>query len=102
MTRKRTRESLEHVLCEPCQSCDGRGFRKTVETVCYEIYRDALRQGRQFRIEQLLILAHPEVIERLLDEEAPVLAELEAQVKRPIRLQSETMYGIEQFDIVLA
>ena len=102
MTRKRTRESLEHVLCEPCQSCDGRGFRKSVETVCYEIYRDALRQGRQFRIEQLLILAHPEVIERLLDEEAPVLAELEAQVKRPIRLQSETMYGIEQFDIVLA
>jgi ribonuclease G len=102
MTRKRTRESLEHLLCEPCQSCNGRGFRKTAETVCYEIYREALRQARQFRIEQLLILAHPEVTERLLDEEAPLLAELEAQVKRPIRLQSEALYGVEQFDIVLA
>jgi ribonuclease G len=102
MTRKRTRESLEHVLCEPCQSCNGRGYRRSVETVCYEIYREALRQGRQFRIEQLLILAHPEVVERLLDEEAPMLAELEAQVKRPIRLQAEALYGIEQFDIVLA
>jgi len=102
MTRKRTRESLEHLLCEPCQSCDGRGFRKTVETVCHEIYREALRQARQFRTERLLILAHPEVIERLLDEEAPMLAELETQVQRPIRLQSEALYGIEQFDIVLA
>jgi ribonuclease G len=102
MTRKRTRESLEHVLCEPCQSCNGRGYRKSVETVCYEIYREALRQARQFRIEQLLILAHPEVTERLLDEEAPLLAELEAQVKRPIRLQAEALYGIEHFDIVLA
>ena len=102
MTRKRTRESLEHVLCEPCQSCNGRGYRKSVETVCYEIYREALRQARQFRIEQLLILAHPEVTERLLDEEAPLLAELEAQVRRPIRLQAEALYGIEHFDIVLA
>jgi len=102
MTRKRTRESLEHVLCEPCQSCAGRGYRKSAETVCHEIYREALRQSRQFRIEQLVILAHPEVVERLLDEEAPVLAELEAQVKRPIRLQAEAGYGVEQFDVVLA
>jgi ribonuclease G len=102
MTRKRTRESLEHVLCEPCQDCDGRGYHKSVETVCCEIYREALRQARQFRIEQILILAHPEVIELLLDEEAPALAELEAQVQRPIRLQSEAQYGVEQFDIVLA
>ena len=102
MTRKRTRESLEHLLCEPCQSCNGRGYRKSAETVCHEIYREVLRQSRQFRVEQILILAHPEVSERLLDEEAPTLAELEAQVKRPIRLQSETMYGIEQFDVVLA
>jgi ribonuclease G len=102
MTRKRTRESLEHLLCEPCQSCNGRGYRKSAETVCHEIYREVLRQSRQFRVEQILILAHPEVSERLLDEEAPTLAELEAQVKRPIRLQSETTYGIEQFDVVLA
>jgi len=102
MTRKRTRESLEHLLCSPCPSCGGRGFHKSVETVCHEIYREALRQSRQFRIEQLVVLAHPEVVERLLDEEALVLADLEQQVGRPIRLQSEALYDIDQYDVVLA
>ena len=102
MTRKRTRESLEHVLCEPCQTCQGRGLVRSAETVCHDIYREALRQSAQFPIEQLVILAHPEVVERLLDEEAPVLADLEQQVGRPIRLQSEALYSLEQFDVVLA
>ncbi len=102
MTRKRTRESLEHVLCEPCQTCQGRGFVRSAETVCHDIYREALRQSAQFPVEQLVILAHPEVVERLLDEEAPVLADLEQQVGRPIRLQSEALYSLEQFDVVLA
>jgi ribonuclease G len=102
MTRKRTRESLEHLLCEPCQTCQGRGFVRSAETICHEIYREALRQSAQFRVEQLVILAHPEVVERLLDEEAPVLADLEQQVGRPVRLQSEALYSLEQFDVVLA
>jgi ribonuclease G len=102
MTRKRTRESLEHLLCSPCPSCDGRGFHKSVETVCHEIYREALRQSRQFRIDQMVVLAHPEVVERLLDEEAVVLADLESQVGKPIRLQSEALYDIDQYDVVLA
>jgi ribonuclease G len=102
MTRKRTRESLQHLLCEPCPTCQGRSFVRSVETVCHEIYREALRQAAQFRIELLTILAHPEVVERLLDEEAPVLADLELQVGKPIRLQAEALYSVEQFDIVLA
>ncbi len=102
LTRKRTRESLEHLLCEPCPTCAGRGFVKSVETVCHELYREVLRQSRQFKVERLLILAHPEVVERLLDEEAPVLADLEQQVGRPIRLQSEALYSVEQYDVVLA
>jgi ribonuclease G len=102
MTRKRTRESLEHLLCEPCQTCEGRGFVRSVETVCHEIYREALRQCAQFQVRQLVVLAHPEVIERLLDEEAPVLADLEQRVGSPVRLQAEALYGAEQFDIVLA
>jgi ribonuclease G len=102
MTRKRTRESLEHLLCEPCPTCQGRGFVRSAETICHEIYREALRQSAQFRVEQLLILAHPEVVERLLDEEAPVLADLEQQVGRPVRLQAEALYSLEQFDVVLA
>ncbi len=102
MTRKRTRESLEHMLCEPCQSCAGRGFVRSVETVCHEIYREGLRQGAQFQVRELVILAHPEVVERLLDEEAPGIAELEQRVGKPIRLQSEALYSVEQYDIVLA
>ena len=102
MTRKRTRESLEHLLCEPCQTCQGRGFVRSVETICHDIYREVLRQSAQFRVEQLMILAHPEVVERLLDEEAPVLADLEQQVGKPIRLQAEALYSVEQYDVVLA
>jgi len=101
MTRKRTRESLEHLLCAPCPSCEGRGFVRTPETVCNEIFREIVRQSRQFASRELLILAHQDVVDRLLDEESATLAELEAQVGRPIRLQVEALYGVDQYDVVL-
>jgi ribonuclease G len=101
MTRKRNRESLEHVLCQACPSCEGRGFVKTPETVCYEIFREILRQHRQFDFQELLVLARPGVIERLLDEESTSVAELEEVTGKPIRLQSEGMYAPDQFDVVL-
>ncbi|HET9390244.1 MAG TPA: ribonuclease G [Steroidobacteraceae bacterium] len=100
MTRKRTRESLEHLLCTPCPACEGRGFVKSDETVCNEIFREIVRQSRQFASRELLILAHQDVVERLLDEESATLAELEAQVSRPIRLQVEALYGVDQYDVV--
>jgi len=102
MTRKRTRDSLEHLLCAPCPSCEGRGFVRTPETVCHEIFREIVRQSRQFQSKELLILAHQNVIDRLLDDESAVLAELEHQVGRPIRLQVEALYGFDQYDVVLA
>ncbi len=101
MTRKRNRESLEHVLCEACPSCDGRGFVKTSETVCYEIFREILRQHGQFEFKELLVLARPDVIERLLDEESASIAELEELTRSPVRLQSEGFYAPDQFDVVL-
>jgi ribonuclease G len=101
MTRKRTRESLEHLLCQTCPSCDGRGYVKSQETVCYEIYREVLRQYHQFEFQELLVLARPSVIERLLDEESAIVAELEEITGTPIRLQSESMYAPDQFDVVL-
>jgi ribonuclease G len=101
MTRKRTRESLEHLLCEPCPSCEGRGFIRTPETVCNEIFREIVRQSRQFASRELLILAHQDVVDRLLDEESATLGELETQVGRPIRLQVEALYGVDQYDVVL-
>jgi len=101
MTRKRTRESLEHLLCQPCPTCEGRGFVRTPETVCLEILREILRQVRQFGSRELVILAHQDVIDRLLDEEAPALSELEAANGKPIRLQVEPFYGVDQYDVVL-
>ena len=102
MTRKRTRESLEHLLCEPCRACEGRGFVKTPETVCNEIFREILRQGSHPSCRELLILAHADVIERLLEAEAATLDELKVQVGLPVRLQVEGLYGVDQFDIVRA
>ena len=101
MTRKRTRESLERVLCEPCPCCSGRGNLKTAETTCYEIFREILREARQFDVESLLVLASQEVVDLLLDEESTNLAELEQFIGKPIRLQAETLYTQEQYDVVL-
>jgi ribonuclease G len=101
MTRKRTRESLEHLLCEACPTCEGRGFVKSAESVCHEVFREIVRQGQQPASRELLILAHQDVVERLLDEESLTLAELETQVGRPIRLQAESLYGVDQYDVVL-
>lgn len=101
MTRKRTRESLEHVLCMPCPTCEGRGSVKTPVTVCYEVFRDIIRQTRQFDFQELMVLAHPEVIELLLDEESASLAELESLTGKPIRLQAEALYSQDHYDVVL-
>ena len=101
MTRKRTRESLEHVLCEPCPCCGGRGSLKTAESTCYEIFREILRETRQFDVGSLLVLASQEVVDRLLGEESDNLAELEEFIGKPIRLQAEVLYTQENFDVVL-
>jgi ribonuclease G len=101
MTRKRTRDSLEHLMCRPCPTCEGRGFLKSAETVAYEIFREVLRQARQFEFQELVVLAHQDVIELLLDEESAALGELELATGKPIRLQTEALYAQDQYDIVL-
>ena len=101
MTRKRTRESLEHVLCDPCPTCDARGSIKSADTVCYEIFREILREAQQFDTERLLVIASPEVTDQLVDEESSAFAELEAFIGKPITLQVESRYSREQYDVVL-
>jgi ribonuclease G len=101
MTRKRTRESLQHILCEDCPSCDGRGFVITAESVCFEVFREIIRQSRQFEFETVMVLAHQGVIDLLLDEQAQSLADLEDQTGKTIRLQPESLYLQDQFDVVL-
>lgn len=101
MTRKRTRESLEHVLCETCPVCAGRGSVKSPETVCYEIFRDILRESRAYDTDKLLVLASQEVVDRLLDEESASVADLEEFIGKTIEFQVEIMYTQEQFDVIL-
>jgi ribonuclease G len=101
MTRKRTTESLERQLCEPCPACGGRGAVKTAETVTYEIFREITRAVRQFNAEKLLVMASPKVVGRILEEESVAVAELEEFISKSIRFQAEEHYSQEQFDVVL-
>ncbi|OGB24960.1 MAG: ribonuclease G [Burkholderiales bacterium RIFCSPLOWO2_02_FULL_57_36] len=101
MTRKRTRESLAHILCEPCPACSGKGQVKTARTVCYEILRELLREARQFNPREFRILASQVVIDMFLEEESQHLAMLGDFIGKPISLQVETVYHQEQYDIIL-
>jgi len=101
MTRKRTRESIEQVLCMSCPTCGGSGSVKTPETVCYEIFREILREARQFDTEKLLVLASQDVVDRLVDEESTALAELEEFIGKPITVHVESQYTQEQYDVVM-
>ena len=101
MTRKRTRESLENILCESCPTCDGRGTLKTAETICYEIFREILRAVRAYDGDGYLVMASDSVIDRLLDEESNNVADLEEFIGKTIRFQVEPIYSQEQFDVVL-
>ncbi|MBS3936314.1 MAG: ribonuclease G [Sulfuritalea sp.] len=101
MTRKRTRESLEQILCEPCPTCGGRGVVKTTQTVAYEILRELLREARQFEAREMRVLAAPAVIDLFHDEESQALAMLSDFIGRPVSLQAGPSYSQEQYDVVL-
>jgi ribonuclease G len=101
MTRKRTRESLAHMLCEPCPTCEGRGQVKTARSVCYDILREILREARQFSPKEFRVVASAAVVEMLLDEESVHLAGLSEFIGKPISLSAEPTMNPEQYDIVL-
>ncbi|MGZ5158257.1 MAG: ribonuclease E/G, partial [Caldimonas sp.] len=101
MTRKRTRESLAHLLCEPCPTCMGRGEVKTARSVCHDILREILREARQFNPKEFRVVASASVVEMLLDEEGQHLAGLSDFIGKPISLRAEPFASPEQYDIVL-
>ncbi|MFT3666449.1 ribonuclease G [Piscinibacter sp.] len=101
MTRKRTRESLAHLLCEPCPTCAGKGQVKTARSVCYDILREILREARQFNPREFRVIASAAVVEMLLDEESQHLAGLSEFIGKPISLAAEATMSPEQYDIVL-
>ncbi|MEM6161720.1 ribonuclease G [Erwinia sp. P6884] len=101
MTRKRTRESIEHVLCHNCPVCKGRGTLKTVETVCYEIMREIVRVHHAYDSDRFLVYVSPAVGEALKTEESHALAEVEIFVGKQVKVQIEPLYTQEQFDVVM-
>ena len=101
MTRKRTRESLAHLLCQPCPSCQGRGIVNTARSVAYNILREILREARQFNPKEFRVLAAPAVIELLQEEENHHLAGLSDFIGKPISLMMEIGMGPEDYNIVL-
>ena len=101
MTRKRTRESLAHQLCEPCDACSGKGMVKTARSVTYDILREILREARQFNPREFRVVASAKVVELFLDEESQHLASLSEFIGKPISLQAEAAMAQEQYDIVL-
>jgi ribonuclease G len=101
MTRKRTRESLAHVLCEPCPTCAGRGEVRTAHTVCYDVLREILREARAFNAREFRVIASQPVIDLLLEDGSASLTMLSDFIGKPISVQVESGYSQEQFDIVL-
>jgi ribonuclease G len=101
MTRKRTRESLAHLLSEACPACQGRGEVKTARSLCYDILREILREARAFNPREFRVVASPKVVELFLDEESSHLAGLSDFIGKPISLQSDNAMTQEQYDIVL-
>jgi ribonuclease G len=101
MTRKRSRESLAHVLCEGCPTCDSKGEIKTARTVCYEIIREIQREASQFSPREFRVVASQAVVDMLLEEESQTLATLGDSIGKPISLMVETIYSQQQYDIVL-
>lgn len=101
ITRKRTRENLSNVLCEPCPTCQGRAEIKTAQTVCYEIQRKIVREDRQFEANGYRILASQSVIDMFISEESSSLSLLMGFIGKPISLSVDASYTQEQFDVVL-
>ena len=102
MTRKRTRDSLAHQLCEPCPTCQGRGNVRTNRSICHEILREILREARQFNPREFKILASQNVVDLFLEEESQHLALLGDFVGKRISLEVARDYSQEQYDIVLS
>ncbi|MEX1056941.1 MAG: ribonuclease E/G, partial [Natronospirillum sp.] len=101
MTRKRTRESLEQLLTDHCPACGGRGRMKTSQTICYEIFREIMREERAYDNRSYMVLAAQPVVDRLLDEESASVADLQEFIGKPIKFQVETIYQPDQYDVVL-
>lgn len=101
MTRKRTRESLEHVLCQECPTCQGRSTVKNIETLTHEVMREIVRMNQQYDADSFLVYASPALGKALQTEASHALAEVGIFIGKQVKIQVDPLYSHEQFDVVL-
>lgn len=99
MTRKRTREPLTSILCEPCNSCEGQGYRISWRTICYNIYREVLREAHDMLGVQITLNVNPEIAELLHGEENYLIVALELRIAKQIVIYPNANYLPEEFEI---
>ncbi len=99
MTRKRVRRSLTRTLCEPCFYCEGEGYLISRQTICYNIYREVIREAQDFRGLKLTLRVNPEIAELLHDEESQIISALERHIGGKIEIYPTADYHMEEFDI---
>jgi ribonuclease G len=99
MTRKRTREPLTRIMCEPCYYCDGEGYIISKQTICYSICREILRESQDMQGVRLTLRANPQIAELLHGEENHLIVGLEKTIGKQIVIYPDTNYHLEEFDV---
>lgn len=101
MTRKRTRESLGRIMLDSCARCDGVGAKLSGTTICYQLFRELVAEGRAYPCEKLMVVAHPSLIDLMLGEESESVARLESFLHKEIVLKSDAQFTPDHYEIAL-
>jgi Rne/Rng family ribonuclease len=99
ITRKRTKQALERVLCQPCPYCTGSGMVKSIPTICYEIQAEARKMAVDLDAGSLTLRVNPEIAKSLKTRESSLIEELEQATRKSIIIQSDPTLHWEQYDI---
>jgi len=102
ITRKRTKQALERVLCQPCPYCTGSGMVKSIPTLCYEIQAEARKMAiatADNDAPNLTLRVHPEIAKALKTRESMLIDELEQTTHKHVIIQSDATLHWEQYDI---
>jgi len=100
MTRKRIRKSISRMLCEPCFYCEGEGYLTSRRTICYNVYREILRDSHDVLGDRFTIRVNPEIAELLHGEENRIINDLERITKKTIVIYPDTKFHLEEFNII--
>jgi Rne/Rng family ribonuclease len=99
ITRKRTKQALERVLCQPCPYCTGSGMVKSIPTICYEIQTEAKKMAADLDAQNLTLRVNPEIAKALKTRESSLIEDLERSTRKTIIIQSDPTLHWEQYDI---